>query len=255
MIPIGLSAATSGIYVQNSMEHASALRGGPFHFEVLHGPESFRRLRTTRSRLASWLPFFRYACRFGRRRPWLPVASLRICQRLRRPISFPEPIASVRRRAILAIVPVYRGDQLQGFVYLNSDFANATGYSGKPIQLLVGIDAEGRADRPQAGRAQGAHRSGRHSGEAHRGCRQQADRRRHGARRERNRARAAGRHRQRRDGDRPGHGRQHRPLRDEADQERPARRPRATLPPAWRRKRRRPSIRQKRDSRLADSGR
>ena len=41
------------------------------------------------------------------------------------------------------IVPVYRGDQLQGFVYLNSDFANATGYSGKPIQLLVGIDAKG----------------------------------------------------------------------------------------------------------------
>ena len=28
------------------------------------------------------------------------------------------------------IVPVYRADQLQGFVYLNSQFANATGYSG-----------------------------------------------------------------------------------------------------------------------------
>ena len=41
------------------------------------------------------------------------------------------------------IVPVYGGDQLQGFVYLNSDLANATGYSGKPIQLLVGIDAKG----------------------------------------------------------------------------------------------------------------
>ena len=38
------------------------------------------------------------------------------------------------------IVPVYRGDQLQGFVYLNSDFANAVGYSGKPIQILVAID-------------------------------------------------------------------------------------------------------------------
>ena len=42
-----------------------------------------------------------------------------------------------------SIVPAYRGDQLQGFVYLNSDFANATGYSGKPIQLLVGIDTKG----------------------------------------------------------------------------------------------------------------
>ena len=40
-------------------------------------------------------------------------------------------------------MPAYRGDQLQGFVYLNSDFANATGYSGKPIQLLVGIDPKG----------------------------------------------------------------------------------------------------------------
>jgi NosR/NirI family nitrous oxide reductase transcriptional regulator len=41
------------------------------------------------------------------------------------------------------IVPVYRRDQLQGFVYLNSDFANAVGYSGKPIQVLVGIDPKG----------------------------------------------------------------------------------------------------------------
>ncbi|MGA7996376.1 MAG: 4Fe-4S binding protein, partial [Bradyrhizobium sp.] len=41
------------------------------------------------------------------------------------------------------IVPVYHGDQLQGFVYLNSDFANATGYSGKPIKVLVGIDPNG----------------------------------------------------------------------------------------------------------------
>jgi NosR/NirI family nitrous oxide reductase transcriptional regulator len=41
------------------------------------------------------------------------------------------------------IVPAYRGDRLQGFVYLNSDFVNATGYSGKPIRLLVGIDPEG----------------------------------------------------------------------------------------------------------------
>jgi NosR/NirI family nitrous oxide reductase transcriptional regulator len=41
------------------------------------------------------------------------------------------------------IVPTYRGDQLQGFVYLNSDFANAVGYSGKPIQILVAIDPKG----------------------------------------------------------------------------------------------------------------
>lgn len=42
-----------------------------------------------------------------------------------------------------AIMPAYKDDQLLGFVYLNSDFANAIGYSGKPIQLLVGIDPKG----------------------------------------------------------------------------------------------------------------
>ncbi|MBR0689847.1 regulatory protein NosR [Bradyrhizobium manausense] len=41
------------------------------------------------------------------------------------------------------VVPVYRGDQLQGFVFLNSDFANAIGYSGKPIHILAGIDPKG----------------------------------------------------------------------------------------------------------------
>jgi NosR/NirI family transcriptional regulator, nitrous oxide reductase regulator len=42
-----------------------------------------------------------------------------------------------------AIAAAYKDDQLLGFVYLNSDFANATGYSGKPIQILVGIDPKG----------------------------------------------------------------------------------------------------------------
>jgi NosR/NirI family nitrous oxide reductase transcriptional regulator len=42
-----------------------------------------------------------------------------------------------------AIVPAYKDDQLLGFVYLNSDFANATGYSGRPIQLLIGTDPKG----------------------------------------------------------------------------------------------------------------
>jgi NosR/NirI family nitrous oxide reductase transcriptional regulator len=42
-----------------------------------------------------------------------------------------------------AIVGAYKDDQLLGFVYLNSDFANATGYSGRPIQILVGITPKG----------------------------------------------------------------------------------------------------------------
>lgn len=41
------------------------------------------------------------------------------------------------------IAPAYSGDRLLGFVYLNADFANAVGYSGKPIHLLVGIDRSG----------------------------------------------------------------------------------------------------------------
>ncbi|MDP1730486.1 MAG: 4Fe-4S binding protein [Devosia sp.] len=41
------------------------------------------------------------------------------------------------------IVPVYRGHEIAGYVYLNSDFTNSIGYSGKPIHILVGIDPEG----------------------------------------------------------------------------------------------------------------
>lgn len=41
------------------------------------------------------------------------------------------------------IVPAYRGNDLLGYVYLNADFTNAVGYSGKPIHMLVGIDPKG----------------------------------------------------------------------------------------------------------------
>ena len=49
-----------------------------------------------------------------------------------------------------ALVTAYKDDLLLGFVYLNSEFANATGYSGKPIQFLIGITPKGGADRPEA---------------------------------------------------------------------------------------------------------
>jgi len=42
-----------------------------------------------------------------------------------------------------AIAPAYQGDRLLGYVYLNSDFTDAAGYSGKPINLLVGVDLKG----------------------------------------------------------------------------------------------------------------
>jgi len=41
------------------------------------------------------------------------------------------------------IAPVYKDDQLLGYAYLNSDFSNAVGYSGKPIRVLVGINPRG----------------------------------------------------------------------------------------------------------------
>ncbi len=40
-------------------------------------------------------------------------------------------------------VAAYKGDDLVGYVLLNSDFADATGYSGKPIEILLGIDTRG----------------------------------------------------------------------------------------------------------------
>ena len=42
------------------------------------------------------------------------------------------------------IAPAFAGERLLGFVYLSSDFANAIGYSGKPIHVLVGIDPQGK---------------------------------------------------------------------------------------------------------------
>lgn len=41
------------------------------------------------------------------------------------------------------VARVYKGQELVGFVYLNSDFASSVGYSGKPIHILVGIDPKG----------------------------------------------------------------------------------------------------------------
>jgi NosR/NirI family nitrous oxide reductase transcriptional regulator len=41
------------------------------------------------------------------------------------------------------VAPAYRGDTLLGHVYLNSQYVDANGYSGKPIHILVGLDLEG----------------------------------------------------------------------------------------------------------------
>lgn len=41
------------------------------------------------------------------------------------------------------LLPVYAVDALAGYVYLNTDFTGAVGYSGKPVRILVGIDPQG----------------------------------------------------------------------------------------------------------------
>ena len=41
------------------------------------------------------------------------------------------------------IAPVYRGDEVVGHALLNSDFTSATGYSGKPIHIVIGLDRQG----------------------------------------------------------------------------------------------------------------
>lgn len=41
------------------------------------------------------------------------------------------------------IAPVFRGESLPGYAYLNSDVTSSVGYSGKPIHIVVGIDPKG----------------------------------------------------------------------------------------------------------------
>ncbi len=41
------------------------------------------------------------------------------------------------------IAPVLKGGKTVGYAYLNSDFTSSVGYSGKPIHIVVGIDASG----------------------------------------------------------------------------------------------------------------
>lgn len=41
------------------------------------------------------------------------------------------------------VAQVFRGDQLVGYAYLNSQYVNSAGYSSKPIQILVGLDTTG----------------------------------------------------------------------------------------------------------------
>ncbi len=41
------------------------------------------------------------------------------------------------------VAPVYAGEKRLGYVFLNSDIVDASGYSSKPISILIGIDMDG----------------------------------------------------------------------------------------------------------------
>ncbi len=43
-----------------------------------------------------------------------------------------------------AAAPAYKGDQLLGYVFLNSDVVDSTGYSGRPINIVIAIDLSGK---------------------------------------------------------------------------------------------------------------
>src|SRR5579863_10723623 len=42
------------------------------------------------------------------------------------------------------VVKVFTGDKLIGYVFVNADWVNSTGYSGQPIQILVGLTTDGK---------------------------------------------------------------------------------------------------------------
>jgi len=41
------------------------------------------------------------------------------------------------------VIPVFKGREQLGYVFITSDFVNTTGYSGKPIHILVAVDMQG----------------------------------------------------------------------------------------------------------------
>jgi NosR/NirI family nitrous oxide reductase transcriptional regulator len=47
-------------------------------------------------------------------------------------------------REDVPVVPVLKGSDLLGYAYITSDFVGTTGYSGKPIHMMVAIDPDGK---------------------------------------------------------------------------------------------------------------
>ncbi len=57
---------------------------------------------------------------------------------------FPGAARTGRPEGSPPVAPVEIDGKTAGYVFLNSDFAGATGYSGKPIHVLVGLDLAGK---------------------------------------------------------------------------------------------------------------
>jgi NosR/NirI family transcriptional regulator, nitrous oxide reductase regulator len=56
---------------------------------------------------------------------------------------FAEADSYGQRRSDAPIVPVLAGGETVGYVFLNTDFTGAVGYSGKPIYILIGLRKNG----------------------------------------------------------------------------------------------------------------
>src|SRR5687767_2258373 len=56
---------------------------------------------------------------------------------------FPEADRLGPQQGSPPMAPAYQGDRLLGYAFLNSDFVNAVGYSGKPIHIVVGLALDG----------------------------------------------------------------------------------------------------------------
>ncbi len=57
---------------------------------------------------------------------------------------FPNADTYGTRLSEAPIIPVKKGAETLGFVFLNTDFVGAVGYSGKPIYILIGLRVDGR---------------------------------------------------------------------------------------------------------------
>ncbi|MFN0265220.1 FMN-binding protein [Tepidamorphus sp. 3E244] len=56
----------------------------------------------------------------------------------------PEADALGNLRADLPVYEARKGNNVVGYVFLTSDFVTTTGYSGKPIHVVMGVDPDGK---------------------------------------------------------------------------------------------------------------